>query len=79
MADVLDDLERLHACLIRARDSSKVRCRSGGLVENPPIIRAAAHAAVLVYDKYLPKLHECEAYAIAIGECYLHFAKLLMH
>jgi hypothetical protein len=34
---------------------------------NPDVIRVAAHAAILVYEKYVPKLHECEIYAISIG------------
>jgi hypothetical protein len=67
MADVLDDLQRLHTRLIKTRDSVEVHSGGGTVVDNPPVIRVAAHAAVLVYEKYLPKLHECEAYAIAIG------------
>jgi hypothetical protein len=68
MADVLEDLHRLHTRLIKVRDSIQVHSRGGDVVGNPPIIRVAAHAAILVYEKYLPRLHECEAYAIAIGK-----------
>jgi hypothetical protein len=67
MADVLEDLEQLHAGLLTARNTHKVYDDDGTEIDNPPIIRAAAHAATLVYNKYLPKLHESKAYSIAIG------------
>jgi hypothetical protein len=68
MADVLEDLHRLQTRLVRVQDSIQMCSRDGAVVDNPPIIRVAAHAAILVYEKYLPKLHECEAYVIAIGK-----------
>jgi hypothetical protein len=68
MADVLEDLHWLQIRLVRVQDSVQMCSQDGAVVDNPPIIRVAAHAAILVYEKYLPKLHECEAYAIAIGK-----------
>lgn len=35
-----------------------------------PIFRVAAHAAIMMVDKYTVFTEECEIYYIAIGECY---------
>jgi hypothetical protein len=67
IADVPNNLEQLHAGLVTARNTCKVYDNNGTEINNPPIIRTDAHAATLVYNKYLPKLHESEAYSIAIG------------
>jgi hypothetical protein len=55
-------LDTIEANLTNARD------------DPPPgtfnIIRIAAHAGVLLTQKYLSLMDDCEVYAIAISECY---------
>jgi hypothetical protein len=64
---VLEDLHKLHVSLKKVRDTGRIMFPDGSERPNPDVIRVAAHAAILVYEKYVPKLHECEIYAISIG------------
>jgi hypothetical protein len=68
IADVLEDLHKLRAKLVKVRDTTHIPVKNGSPRRNPEVIRVAAHAAVLVHDRYIPKLHHCEIYAISIGE-----------
>jgi hypothetical protein len=67
IANVLEDLHTLHKSLMNVRDTARIKSLDGAERPNPDVIRVAAHAAILVYEKYIPKLHECEIYAISIG------------
>jgi hypothetical protein len=68
IADVLEDLHKLRNKLVRVRDTTHIPVEGGSPRRNPDVIRVGAHAAILVHDKYIPKLHKCEIYAISIGE-----------
>jgi hypothetical protein len=72
IAEVLEELDNLETTLLRVRDTAS---RSGPSdnngnptrIQTPPIIRVAAQAALLVHNKYLSLLEDCEVYATAIG------------
>lgn len=57
VADSLTALDRLRRSLVKCRDHATA----------PNIIRVAAHAGVLMADKYFALMDECEVYYIAIG------------
>lgn len=55
-------LDATESSLIKARDDEG----------NPNVARVAAHAAILLLDKYHSLTDECEIYRIAIGLYLLH-------
>jgi hypothetical protein len=55
--DVIPMLEDLETAMIKVRNA----------VDLPHVIRVAAHAALMVIDKYYSLTDECEVYQIAIG------------
>ncbi|KAL1724695.1 hypothetical protein EV714DRAFT_170969, partial [Schizophyllum commune] len=57
VADSLTALDRLRRSLVKCRDHATA----------PNIIRVAAHAGVLMADKYFALMDECEVYYIAIA------------
>ncbi len=59
---ILDDIKR---DLRYIAESEKTP--AGAL--SSPVIRIAAHAGVLIAEKYLALTSECEIYNIAIGMC----------
>lgn len=57
-------LDAVEVALIKARDN----------VDAPSVVRVAAHAALLLIQKYHSLTDECEVYCIAIGETYICLA-----
>lgn len=60
-------MDKLEEALITIRNSSQRTNRDGEVIEVPAVIRVAAHAALLVFNKYHSLLGQCEIYPIAIG------------
>jgi hypothetical protein len=71
IVEALPMLDAIEEALVHIRDDEEE--------DLPNVIRVAAHAALLLLDKYFSLTDECEVYRIAIGIVSLFFIQKILN